>query len=123
MSNEHYNYIHNRMARIVLLKVVTGITPLDHVSIGDQTAEEVWREICGGNPNDITSVLFRLPQNRIVRLRSLVTYRNRGGISNADLKRWIIDYGLDIPGTNLVFEVSFNEDTRSVEYLYKGVLR
>lgn len=109
------------MTTLVLLKVVTGVTPLDHVSIGERSSDQVWIDLCGGNPNEINSVSFELP--RVIRMRNLTNYRRRGGISNADLKRWIIASGLDSPGTRLLFEATFDEDTHSVIYRYKGVLR
>lgn len=111
------------MNRIVLLRVVQGVTPLDHVGIGSKTAVDVWEELCDGNPEEITSVSFKLPGRQVIHLRSLVNYRRRGGISNAELYRWIVGMHLGTPGTDLVFETAYNEENHSVTYTFLGELR
>jgi hypothetical protein len=110
------------MNRIIVLRVVRRVTPLGHVAVGDMTAIDVWREICGGHPEEIQSVSFRLPGRSIITLRSLIGFRRYGGISNADLRRWIINSNYDAPGTDLVFEINYSEEDRSIEYTFLGKL-
>ena len=110
------------MDKLVLLRVVRGVTPLDHVAIGNSTATDVWREICGEDPQAVAAVHFVLPNHPRISLRRLVSYSRRGGVSNAELKRWIIANHLDAPGTDLVFEVQYDEESHSVTYKYRGKL-
>jgi hypothetical protein len=110
------------MDKLVLLRVVRGVTPLDHVSIGNSTATDVWRDICCGDPQSVAAVHFVLPDHPRISLRRLVNYSRRGGVSNAELKRWIIANHLDAPGTDLVFEVQYDEEGHVVIYRYLGKL-
>ena len=110
------------MDKLVLLRVVRGVTPLGHVAIGNSTATDVWREICGEDPQAVAAVHFVLPNHPRISLRRLVSYSRRGGVSNAELKRWIIANHLDAPGTDLVFEVQYDEENHSVSYKYRGRL-
>lgn len=103
---------------LVILKVVFGIMPLDHVATHHLTGHAVWRELINeGRPEETRSLSIVVPGRRF-RL-SLQNYRNRGGITNAAFGNWLRDNNLSQPDTKLLFEVKV-DDAHNVEYTLIG---
>lgn len=103
---------------LVLLRVVQGIMPLDHVATTHFTGEEIWRDLINDKqPEETRSLRVIVPGQRFV--LSLQNYRNRGGVTNAGFGRWLEARGMAEPGTLLLFDVSV-DDAHNVIYSFVG---
>ena len=98
------------MKKLVLMNVTNGGNMLDHSPMKE------WPLFHG---KAIESVALQLGLDRY-RLRTLVGYKNRGGLNNADMGRWINKHYGDTQGLKLVFEVEYNDTEQELVYKLLG---
>lgn len=111
MENLERNYL-------VLLNVVKGVIPLDHVATSCMSGVKIWRDLVNaGHPEDTVSLKIEVPNH--VFILKLENYQNRGGLTNVDFAHWLDEHGLSEPNTKLLFDVRV-DCSHNVVYTFIG---
>ena len=112
--------------KLILLHPIDGGKNLSHTKIyGYHSQRDVWEDLLRSfnivDPHTIQELKVIISPAKTYSLE-LKNYRNRGGLENADLSRWLQSKKLTDTRMNLLFEVYYIEDNHSLCYKFVGAV-
>lgn len=106
---------------LVILHPTANGTVLAHVTLrGYQNQQEVRNAVIGGRQVD--HLRLWIDDRPIEASIEGFTNPNTGGISNAEVTRWLIDNYLTENENELLFDVIYDEADHSFNYHFRGIV-
>ena len=105
---------------LVILHPVDGGKNLSHTRMtGYSSQRSVWEALISGKQIEVLRVM--LDSHTELELET-TNYLNRGGVESADIYRWLNERHLTDISNQLLFEVTYSEDTRTLIYRFRGLV-